>query len=495
MQITSLEFMAFVGLIFIIYYLFPTNNGKKIWLLALSIVFYLSWSENFLFILLGLSYINFLLAKQISLIKSKSKLLVWLGILINVGGLGLLKYADFYLPRLLLILEDINVHTNSGAINILLPIGLSFYVVQGISYLVDVYMGRMEPESDLIGFFLYTMYFPKILSGPIERAKPFIQKINNPEKPSRELFSTGFSLILMGVFRKAIFADPLIQLIPDRVFEQPKEYFAPVLVSWLLAYGIALYNDFAGYSAIMRGVSHLFGIKLTQNFRNPYFSRNFTEFWSRWHISLSNWLRDYIYFPISRWLAKLIPNREHIINIVLPPMVTMLISAGWHGVSINMLFWGLLHGSYQVVELIFRKTQKNQPESSFRKFSGIITTAVFTTLAWVPFRAEISVVFDYWRGIFFLPHWSRMFHILNQHIQNPGTEWMVWELQVLPSLKIVVLIVFSLFIDWLQDNRGDELMFRRWPSFYKYGFVGLILILTFLINQVDSQAPFIYQGF
>lgn len=497
MSIISIEFTSFAILVFIIYYLIPTRQGRKFWLLGMSGLFYLSWDWTFLFVLLILGWLNFSLGQHVHKNIIKSKTWLRIGILINIGAVAVFKYNDFFLPTLITFFENLGIKQLEN-LNILLPIGLSFFAVQGISYLVDIYLKRMEPEQDLTNFWLYTLYFPKLLSGPIERAKRLIAQINAPQAPSPEMLTTGFGLIIIGSFRKLVFADPLTSLIPEAIFEQPGEYFSPVLAGWLLAYGVALYNDFAGYSAMMRGISYMFGIELSQNFKNPYFSKNFTEFWARWHISLSNWLRDYIYFPLRRRLVQAVPNRNHIINIIIPPMITMIVSAIWHGVSLNMLFWGGLHGVYQIIEHMIKRIPKGtftKQRQAVNDLVGIGTTAIFTMLAWVPFKAELSIVFIYWQKLFFLPHWSRLTHILSQHIQNPNSEWMIWELQVIPDIKALALIGMSFMFDWLQNKNNTEILFAKWPRFYKYAFIGIILTFMFLIEQADTQAPFIYQGF
>jgi alginate O-acetyltransferase complex protein AlgI len=208
------------------------------------------------------------------------------------------------------LLERLGIPTQAGGLQILVPLGLSFYVLQTISYLVDVYRGQLKAERNWMNFALYLAYFPKIIAGPIERARSFLPKLAPARIVDNSMISRGVSLIFVGMVRKLLIADTLTAFILPDVFEVPAKYTPPELIGWLVIYAFALYNDFAGYTDIVRGISGLFGIELSSNFRVPYFSRNFTEFWSRWHITLSEWLRDYIYFPLSRALGRRNPGRR-----------------------------------------------------------------------------------------------------------------------------------------------------------------------------------------
>lgn len=448
--------------------------------------------------LVSLGAVNFWLGQYFGKQEAGKKQILWLGIGINILAVAVFKYDDFYLPALNELLNNLGVETAAGGLNILLPLGLSFYIVQGISYLVDVYLKRMEPVSDVGDFLLYTIYFPKLLSGPIERAKTFIAQLENPKPVNHELLTRSLGLILVGAVRKVVFADTLANMIPEQVFLQPGEFTSPVLAGWLLAYSTALYNDFAGYTAIIRGVSLLFGIELSANFKNPYFSRNFTEFWARWHISLSHWLRDYIYFPVSRWLVKVKPNRSHFVHILIPPMITMLISALWHGVSVNMLFWGGLHGVYQVVEHTGKRWLKNtQPDEYpfWRKVSATGVTFFLATIAWLPFRTNLTAAWEFLINMFNREDWRLLRVYALEHYFIPELEWHPWELIYVPEMKMLIPIGLAILVDWLQYIGKDEIMFFRWPRVFRYLFISISLILIFLVSQADGLGPFIYQGF
>ena len=234
-------------------------------------------------------------------------------------------------------------------------------------------------------------YFPKLLSGPIERARTFLPKLAAQRIVDNDVLARSFALIVIGVVRKVVFADTLFTMLPARLWKEPERFSSPELIVYLIVYAFALYNDFAGYTGVVRGVSGLFGIELAPNFNIPYFSRNLSEFWNRWHITLSQWLRDYIYFPTSRALLRRNPSLTNVPNIFLPPLLTMLASGLWHGTGWGMLLWGALHGVYLIVErLLSLWRPAGPPHLQPRWRQGLATTLVFVLvmLAWVPFRAS-----------------------------------------------------------------------------------------------------------
>jgi D-alanyl-lipoteichoic acid acyltransferase DltB (MBOAT superfamily) len=261
------------------------------------------------------------------------------------------------------------------------------------------------------------------------------------------------------------------------VFELPSKYSPLELILWLLIYAFALYNDFAGYTDIVRGVSGLFGIELSANFQTPYFSRNFTEFWKRWHITLSEWLRDYIYFPVSRALRRGNPAIQKLTNLVLPPMLTMLVSGLWHGLSLHMLVWGALHGLYQIVERLpslWRPVVLPQNQPLWRKWLGMIVVFTFVMLAWVPFRWELPAAFELWGALL---NWSDM------------------TLRYRRLLLVIPVLFISLLIDMLQYRGEDELVFLKWSPLARATGMALILFLVYLVTGGDFEQPFVYQAF
>jgi len=491
MEITSLAFAGFVLGVFAVYHLLP-QRAKLLWLLAASFGFYALWDWRFGLILLGLTLVNFWLMHRLARVNSRPWL--WAGIGLNILVLLVFKYQHFYLDGLSRLLGGADL----GALTLLVPVGLSFYLVQVISTLVDVRMKRIQPEADWLVFCLYLFYFPKLLSGPIERARTFIPKLRQPKLVDTDLLTGSLWLVLVGLFRKLVVADSLMALLPQDAFTQPSAYTAQHLTAWLLGYAFALYNDFAGYTSIVRGISGLLGIELSRNFLRPYFSRDFTEFWKRWHISLSEWLRDYIFFPTTRSLLKLISNRQHVVNLVVPPMVTMLVSGLWHGLSWHMLVWGGLHGVYQVVERVLSLRRPSRPASElprWRQTAAVGVVFVLTVLAWVPFRMELPAAWEYLTGMFTPSSWAAPAFRQAASDLLHGKGFWAWPSYNLPDPRLFLVILPALWLDWRQEKRQEELFFLAWRPWKQAVLLAAILAALLLVSGADQQVPFVYQGF
>jgi len=493
MSITSLSFLAAAGLFVVVCWRLP-RSWRAAWLLLGSLGFLAAWSWQFVLVLLVLGAVNFVLGQALG--KRPGRGLLWSGIALNVLALLLLKYRDFYVPALGGLLEGLGLAVAPGGVGLLVPVGLSFLAVQFIGVLVDVNNGRAEPERNPLAYAVYVFYFPKILAGPIERAREFLPRLENLGRPDGELLRRSLALVLVGLVRKLVFADSLHALLPADLFSGPGSYAAPLLVAWLLAFAFALYNDFAGYTSIVRGLSGLLGVELSVNFRTPYFSRSFNEFWMRWHISLSNWLRDYTFFPLVRALLKRFPDRGHAVHVLVPPVVTMLISGMWHGLSWNMLAWGGLHGFYLVVERLFSLGVRRAPGELPRWRQVLSALLVFgcVLLAWLPFSMGLGAAGQYLHGL--APaNWQlaeyKMYvaRFLVAHRFAPG-EWMPW---LFPLLQTAGLLVPALLLDVVQYR--DELAFLEWPRGLQAALLAVIVILFALLSLGDAGAPFVYQGF
>ena len=476
MAIISTNFLFFVLVVLAVYYFLPRKH-QNYWLLLTSYFFYITWAWKFALTLIVLTLTTYYLAFNLNSQRSRRNQLLWVGIGLNIFALVFFRLNEFFLPNLFPWLEKIGIHTRTGTLQLLVPIGLSFYSLQNISYLVDVYRKQIFPTHNLADFALYLAYFPKLLAGPIERARSFLPKLAKPRVVDENLLARSLVLIVVGYLRKVVIADSLIAGIPNRILEQAYNYGALELSGWLIIYAFALYNDFAGYTSIVRGVSGLFGIELSPNFNFPYFSRNFSEFWSRWHITLSQWLRDYIYFPLTRSLMARSPNHQSFLVIVVPAFVTMLASGFWHGMSWNMLLWGALYGVYitseRMLSLRIGGTPSEQP--FWRQCLLTLVTFVLVTLAWVPFRLEFPYAFYYWRGLL---EWG-----------NLGIVY--WRELFVGLLYLIPIIA----LDWLQWRYQDEVFILRWPTLAKALVLASVLFLIFVASPTDGGPQFVYQGF
>lgn len=492
MAVTSLLFFISALAAAVVFWRMPTRLRDS-WLLLISAAFLAAWNWQFVLILALFGLINYWLGLRVeSVIPSGKQSWKIIGIIFNILILFIFKYNHFFLPSLLSLFR---VETQDNALQILLPVGLSFLVVQMISYLVDVNRGRMKAERSLLKFGVYTLYFPKLLSGPVERARLFLPKLEAPVLFNRELLNRSLSLMVIGLVRKLVFANPLFSLIPADAFTTPSNYAGQHLVLYLLAYAFALFNDFAGYTSIVRGISLWFGIDLTNNFNLPYFSRNFTEFWGRWHISLSNWLRDYLFFPISRALMKHFPKREHALNILVPPLATMLVSGMWHGLGWNLLVWGGLHGIYQVLERLPGLIHSSIPldeRPRWRNALGIAVTFALTLLAWLPFRMNLPTAWAYLQGMF---QWVRPDFFLFGRYLKAETPWLSWSPLNLPNPILLVLLALAVGFDLILRSRSGEKdlwALPRWLQVLLEVLLGLTLLASVF---VDTSAPFVYQAF
>lgn len=476
MNITSIHFVLFAFLVLGVYYLLP-RRPQNFWLVFVSYAFIITWDWKFALVLAAVTVINFVIASRLRINDQGRRGSLWAGIGFNLLVLVFFRAVNFFLPQLESLLERLGMSAQTGGLQILIPLGLSFYVLQTISYLVDVYRGQLKAESDIVDFALYLAYFPKLIAGPIERARTFLPKLAGPRIVDNQMLARSITLIFLGVTRKMLIADLLTASFLSDVFELPAKYNPLELILWLVIYAFALYNDFAGYTDIVRGVSGLFGIELSANFQTPYFSRNFTEFWKRWHITLSEWLRDYIYFPIRRALRRGNPAFQKVTNLVLPPMITMLVSGMWHGLSLHMLLWGGLHGLYQIVERIpslWRPVVPPQNQPIWRQWLGTGTVFTFVILAWVPFRWELPVALDLWGALL---NWSEV------------------AIRYRRLFFVMPILFGSLLIDLLQSRSQDEFIFLKWSPFTQAACMAMILLLVFIATGGDFEQPFVYQAF
>lgn len=470
LSITSVEFFTFTAATLIIYYLLP-RKAQNILLLAASYVFYITWDWRFSLALAALTLINFFIAPRL---KDQPKL-YWIGIAANLAFLLVFKYTDTLWAQLIAIFRL----SLPAELSIFLPIGLSFYTLQAISYLTDVSRKQIEPSADLIDFALYLAYFPKMLAGPIERARTFLPQLAAPRVVDNDKLSRSVTLIVIGLVRKLVIADVLSAVSSRAVFANPEKFGAPDLLFWWIVYAFIIYNDFAGYTSIIRGISGLFGIELMQNFNQPFFSTGFIDFWNRWHISLSAWLRDYIYLPVSRALLRRNPSGKYLPNLIIPPLTTMLVSGLWHGISPHFLLWGALSGSIQAAE---RVNSSRKPVTAGKQSVSPLRSAInwffffsVSILLAVPFLYGISETFAFWAN---LVKWTM-----------PKT------LGGLSALRPILGMILSLTIDTFQHRAKDEVIFLKWHLVLRALLLALSIIFIFLATRADPGAPFIYQEF
>jgi len=380
MLFNSLDFAVFLPIVFALYW-FVTNHNLKLQnalIVAASYVFYGWWDWRFLSLIIFSTLVDYSIGRRLKNEEKQStrKILLWTSIFVNLGFLGFFKYYNFFLDNFVAAFSFFGQEIRPNTLNIILPVGISFYTFQTLSYTIDVYKKKLEPTEDLVAFSAFVCFFPQLVAGPIERASNLLIQINSKRKLQYYIFKDGLLQILVGFFRKIVVADTL-GIYVDNVFRAPEVYGSSTLMFTMVIYSFQIYYDFAGYSDIAIGVAKLFGFEFKQNFNLPYFSKSVTEFWRRWHMSLSFWLRDYLYIPLGgNRNGKLLQYR----NLLL----TMLLGGLWHGSSWVFVIWGLIHG----LLLSFEKFCKI-PFSNLKIMSlfGQVYTYIFVCFAWVFFRS------------------------------------------------------------------------------------------------------------
>jgi alginate O-acetyltransferase complex protein AlgI len=399
MIFNSIEFLIFLPIVFLIYWKLLNHNLKaqNFFVLAASYLFYGWWDWRFLSLIIISTLSDFiigqLLEKQEE--KKKRKLLLWASIVVNIGILGFFKYYNFFIENFITAFQSLNIELHYSTLQVILPVGISFYTFQTLSYTIDIYRGKLKSAKDPIAFFAFVSFFPQLVAGPIERASNLLPQFQSSRKFDYKTATDGLRQILWGMFKKVVIADNCAPFVND-IFSQHAELSGSTLLIGAVLFAFQIYGDFSGYSDIAIGTARLFGFNLMRNFSYPYFSRDIAEFWRRWHISLSTWFRDYVYIPLGGSRGTKIQQLKNV-------FVIFLVSGFWHGANWTFISWGALHALLFIPLLLLNKNRKNLNISgenkvfpSFRELLKILTTFTTVTIAWIFFRAEnIAQAFDY----------------------------------------------------------------------------------------------------
>ena len=390
MLFNSVDFLIFFPIVVLLYFLIP-KKIKYIWLLVASYYFYMCWNRRYALLILLSTIITYLAGLFIEKIPGIGKKFVLFGsIAINLGILVFFKYFDFLLDIMNSVLELMNIQTVSNPFRLLLPVGISFYTFQALGYVLDVYRGNIPAEKNPLKYALFVSFFPQLVAGPIERSGNLlkqIQDMGNKRLWDYEGIVAGFGLMLWGLFQKMVIADRC-SIFVDSVYNNLYVCGTVETVLGAIVFAIQIYCDFAGYSAIAIGAARIMGFHLMENFNAPYFATSISDFWRRWHISLSGWFRDYLYIPMGGSRCSRIKKYRNI-------MVTFLVSGLWHGASFTYVIWGGIHGLYQIIGDLLKpvKNKLNQlmhvnTEVFSYHFGQVLFTGICTTFAWIFFRAS-----------------------------------------------------------------------------------------------------------
>ncbi|WP_159023073.1 MBOAT family protein [Formosa sp. L2A11] len=478
MLFNSIDFAIFLPLIFILYWFIVNKNLKQQNLLIViaSYIFYGWWDWKFLSLILFSTLIDFSIGKKLGTENNlkKRKLLLWTSILINIGFLGFFKYYNFFIDNFITAFTFFGSELKLNSLNIILPVGISFYTFQTLSYTIDVYKKRLTPTNDLIAFTAFVSFFPQLVAGPIERATNLLPQFYNKRTFNSDKAINGVHLILWGLFKKVVIADSCAIYV-DEIFSNYQNMNSISLLLGAIYFAFQIYGDFSGYSDIAIGTSKLFGFNLMTNFRYPYFSRDIAEFWRRWHISLSTWFRDYLYIPLGGSKVSKILSFRNI-------FIIFLVSGFWHGANWTFIIWGILNAIYFIPLFLTKKNRKNLDTvssgkifPSFKELLSMSFTFLLILIGWIFFRINtVSNGLEYIKNLFSFN--------FKGGIQYLATERYTPELMVLISLFII--------IEW--NSREKE-----HPFFGKWINIKIVLTLLGLVTfgVYSKVADFIYFQF
>ncbi|HYC83812.1 MAG TPA: MBOAT family O-acyltransferase [Chryseosolibacter sp.] len=473
MVFNSIPFIVFILIFFPIYYALK-GNARMIFTLLASYVFYGWWDYRFLALIAFSTLADFYLSVVIDREQDprRRKYLLAISMVVNLAFLGFFKYFNFFIDSANDLLGIAGYDRGFNALHIILPVGISFYTFQSMSYTIDVYRRVIEPEKSLLKFATFIAFFPQLVAGPIVRAVDFLPQLQQDRKFKWSEFHLGFAQMLVGFGKKLIIADSLAPFV-DGVFAFPGNYTSLVLIIGVVFYSFQIYCDFSGYSDIAIGLARMLGFEFPRNFNMPYFSKSFSEFWERWHISLSSWLKDYLYIPLGG-------NRGGQLKTYRNLMLTMLLGGLWHGANYTFIIWGFLHGAFLIVQRLLNYLKRIVGLS----FSGPVNTLVsiaivyaFTCLAWIYFRSpDVATAHTVIKGILSFNNLS-FADLPNKFVIIKGV------------LLIALLILFELLS--LRIDFGSITL--RSPAFRTVGFAVILWMIALLGSFIDSQ--FIYFQF
>ena len=480
MLFTSLNFAIFLPIVFILYWFVAKKNLElqNIVLLISSYFFYACWDWRFMSLLILSTLLGYYSGIKIHESSNKKKKIfwLWLSIGVNLGFLGVFKYYNFFATSFAdgLSLLGLKVHIES--LQILLPVGISFYTFHGLSYVIDIYKKRIQPEKSFVNYSVFVSFFPLLIAGPIERATHLLPQILKKREFDYIKAADGLRQILWGLFKKIVIADSCA-VYANTIFNNSADYSWSTLVMGALFFTFQIYCDFSGYSDIALGTARLFGIDLLRNFAFPYFSRDIAEFWRRWHISLSSWFRDYLYIPLGgskggMWMR------------IRNTFIVFIVSGFWHGANWTFIVWGLLNALYMLPLIVFNTNRNNldivakgKYLPTIREFIAVGITFSLTVFAWIFFRAQsLTHAFSYISEIFS----SSLFTIPKGADMN---------------LSIIFLIIVFFLIEWFgrEEQFAIAQLGKKWYTPFRWAMYYGIIVIIFYCTGKDQQ--FIYFQF
>jgi alginate O-acetyltransferase complex protein AlgI len=476
MLFNSFEFLLFLPIVFFLYWFILQKklNVQNSLLLVSSYFFYACWDYRFLFLLLFSTFLDYFTGIKMEDSKNPRIRKIWLiiSVGINLGFLGVFKYYDFFATSFAGLLMNFGLNVHPTTLNIILPVGISFYTFHGLSYVLDIYFQRIKAERNFVEYGVFVSFFPLLVAGPIERATHLLPQIKKARTFNYGQAVQGARLILWGLFKKVVIADNCAMFV-DAVFPAYTDASNSQLILAIVLFSFQIYGDFSGYSDMATGVAKLFGIELLRNFNYPYFSRSIAEFWRRWHISLSSWFKDYLYIPLG---GSRVSKGKQIRN----TFIIFLVSGFWHGANWTFIFWGFLHALFIIPSIFFatnRQYMATVAEGKFspsvKEFFQMLITFILSSFAWIFFRAK---------------NMEEAIGIIRSIGNGHG------KIEQLSSAYPIAAVLIMLLMEW--QSRQSSIPFshikNKWIRYVTYL---IILFLIFMMGAFINPRSFIYFQF
>lgn len=467
----------FICVFFLYWFVFNRSlKWQNIFLAVCSYFFYGCWDWHFMFLLAFSTILDYYSGIKIADSTSHKARKIWLilSVGINLGFLGVFKYYDFFITSFAELLMNFGFTPHFPTLNLILPVGISFYTFHGLSYVFDIYFGKIKPTRNLINYSLFVSFFPLLVAGPIERATHLLPQVEKPRTFNYTRAIDGLKQLLWGLFKKVVIADNCAE-IANQIFNSHWNYSGSTLAIGAVMFAIQIYGDFSGYSDMALGTARLLGFELLLNFRFPYFSRDIAEFWRRWHISLSSWFRDYIYIPLGgsrRGLATTIRNT----------FIIFLVSGLWHGANWTFIVWGGLNALFIMPSVIFKRNRLNLDTvaqgrliPTAKEAVQVLTTFLLASFAWIFFRSENMTHAIYYIEEMFSPSFFSIPQVY--------------------SIKTFIVVLLFFIVEWCgrEGKYALESFTNSWPRFFRWTFFYIIIIAIILMTGADQQ--FIYFQF
>ncbi|WCO02946.1 MBOAT family O-acyltransferase [Psychroserpens ponticola] len=478
MLFNSLDFAVFLPIVFFLYWFVAHKNLKlqNVLIVVASYVFYAWWDWRFLSLIIFSTLVDYSVGRALKneANLTKRKMLLWTSIIVNLGFLGFFKYYNFFLDNFITAFSFFGTELHANSLNIILPVGISFYTFQTLSYTIDVYKRKLQPTEDLIAFTAFVSFFPQLVAGPIERATHLLPQFFVKRHFEYSKAVDGLKQILWGLFKKIVIADNCAHF-ANIIFNNSSEYSGSTLVLGALFFTFQIYGDFSGYSDIAIGTSRLFGFDLKQNFATPYFSRDIAEFWRRWHMSLSTWFRDYLYIPLGG-------SKGNTWNRIRNVFIIFIVSGFWHGANWTFIVWGTLNALYFLPLLLTKNNRKHidivangKLLPSFKEICSMALTFGMTVFAWIFFRAE------------------SMSHAIN-YISSIASKSLFSIPEIRPT-NIMLIIVLFCITEWIGRTEQYAIahLGQKWKWPLRYAFYYIIIFAIFWFGNREQE--FIYFQF